>query len=165
MRDLIHQVRAANESALYYVALISSLALPDICAALETNDGHASGANYMAWFDKHVAPRYNGNLNGRSCYYFRCSMLHQGSTRNPRSPYIRIVFAEPGASNLILHNNILNDALNIDVRIFCEDFCQAAELWWQEAETSQIVIKNLERFVTRYPHGLAPYIVGIPIIC
>lgn len=71
MRDLIHQVRAANESALYYVALISSLTLPDICAALETNDGHAHGASYVAWFDKHVAPRYKGNLNGRACYYFR----------------------------------------------------------------------------------------------
>ena len=91
-------------------------------------------------------------------------MLHQGSTRHRNSPYTRIVFAEPGDSRLILHNNILNGALNIDVRIFCEDVCQAAELWWQGAATSPNVEKNLERFVTRYPHGLAPYIVGIPVI-
>ncbi len=164
MQDVIQQVRDANGQGLYYVALFSALALPDICAALESADGQASKNKYVAWFDTHVAPSYNGFLDGETCYYFRCSMLHQGSTQHPRGRYSRIIFVEPGRSSTILHNNILNDALNIDVRIFCEDLCVAAERWWQGAATQPNVQGNLSRFVTRHPIGLAPYIRGVPVI-
>ena len=51
MQDIIQQVRAVNGADLYYVALFSALALPDICAALEAADGQASKAKYVAWFD------------------------------------------------------------------------------------------------------------------
>jgi len=164
MQDVIQQVRAANGAGLYYVALVSALALPDICAALESADGQASKDKFEAWFNMYVAPRYNGFLDGETCYYFRCSMLHQGSTQHPRGRYSRIIFVEPGRSDIVLHKNIMNDALNIDVRIFCEDLCGAAERWWQGAATQPTVQANLPRFVTRYPNGLAPYICGLPVI-
>ena len=164
MQDIIQQIRAANKVGLYYVALFSALAVPDICAALESADGQASKDKFVAWFNANVAPSYNGFLDGESCYYFRCSMLHQGSTQHPRGRYSRIIFVEPGNSGMVLHNNILNDALNIDARIFCEDICAATERWWPKASTRPDVQTNLARFVRRYPGGLAPYIVGLPVI-
>ena len=164
MQDVIQQIRAANGAGLYYVALFSALALPDICAALESANGQASKDKFIAWFDAHVAPRYNGFLDGETCYYFRCSILHQGSTQHPRGRYSRIIFVEPGRSGGILHNNIINDALNIDARIFCEDLCGAAERWWQAASAQPNVQANLPRFVRRHPTGLAPYIGGVPVI-
>ena len=164
MQDIIQQIRAANQVGLYYAALFSALAVPDICAALESADGKASKDKFVAWFNAYVAPRYNGFLDGESCYYFRCSMLHQGSTQHPSGRYSRILFVEPGNSGMVLHNNILNDALNIDVRIFCEDICAATESWWPTASTKPAVQTNLARFVRRYPGGLAPYIVGLPVI-
>ena len=164
MQDIIQQVRDANRSGFYYVALFSALALPDICAALESADGEASKGKFIAWFNTHVAPRYNGFLDGEACYYFRCSMLHQGSTQHPRGRYSRIIFVEPGNSGMVLHNNIMNDALNIDVCIFCEDICQAVERWWPGASTQDQFQANLSRFVRRHPGGLAPYIVGLPVI-
>jgi len=164
VEDIIHQVRIANRAGIYFVTLFSALALPDICAALESDDGQASKSSFIAWFDTHVAPRYNGFLDGETCYYFRCSMLHQGSTQHPRGRYSRIIFVEPGNSGMVLHNNIMNDALNIDVRIFCEDICEAAGRWWNSASTHPRVQANLSRFVRRYPTGLAPYIGGIPVI-
>lgn len=164
VQDIIQQVRAANGAGMYYVSLFSALALPDICAALESPNGEASKAKFIAWFDAHVAPRYNGFLDGESCYYFRCSMLHQGSTHHPRGRYSRIIFLEPGNSGMVFHNNIMNDALNIDVRIFCEDICAAVECWWPTASTQPAFQANIARFVTRHPNGLAPYIVGVPVI-
>lgn len=164
MQDVIQQIRSANVAGIYYVALFSALALPDICSALESNDGQASKSKFIAWFDTHVAPRYNGFLDGENCYYFRCSMLHQGSTQHPRGRYSRIIFVEPDSSGNIFHNNVMNDALNIDVRIFCEDLCWAAEHWWQGATTQPNVLANLPHFVARHPTGLAPYIVGLPVI-
>lgn len=164
MQDIIQQVRAANKAGLYYVSLFSALALPDICAALESENGEASKTKFIVWFETHIAPRYNGFLDGESCYYFRCSMLHQGSTNHPRDRYSRIIFLEPGNSGMVLHNNILNEALNIDVRIFCEDVCAAVERWWATASSQPAFQANIARFVTRHPNGLAPYIVGVPVI-
>ena len=164
MKDIIQQVRVANRAGLYYVALFSALTLPDICAAVESDNGEASKAKFIDWFDNHVAPRYNGFLDGEACYYFRCSMLHQGSTQHPRGRYSRIIFLEPGNNVMVFHNNIMNGALNIDVRIFCEDICAAVERWWLAASTQPAFQANLSRFVTRHPGGLAPYIVGVPVI-
>jgi hypothetical protein len=164
MQDVIQQVRTSNEAGLYYVALFSALALPDICAALESDNGQASKDKYVSWFNTHVASRYNGFLDGETCYYFRCSMLHQGSTQHPRGQYSRIIFVEPGQSGIVLHNNIMNDALNIDVHIFCEDLCAAAESWWRTESSDLNVQTNLQRFVTRHPDGLTPYISGVPVI-
>src|SRR5699024_6261516 len=48
----------------------------------------------------------------------------KGSTQHPRGRHSRIIFVEPGQSGIVLHNNIMNDALNIDVHIFCEDICR-----------------------------------------
>jgi hypothetical protein len=164
MQDLVQQIRAANAAGLYYVALFSSLALPDICGALESLDGLAKRARYVDWFDRWLAPIYGGNLDGDTCYQFRCSILHQGRTQHPRGPYSRIFFVEPGAGSFVLHNNVFNDALNIDVRIFCEDLGASVERWLPTVEHLPHFQANLANFVTRYPNGLAPYVVGPPVI-
>lgn len=164
MQDLLQQIRAANAGGLYYVALFSALALPDICGGLEASDGITSKARYIDWFDRRVAPRYHGFLDGETCYQFRCSMLHQGTTRHPRSRYSRMLFIEPGMPGLLMHNNVLNDALNIDVRIFCEDVCSAVEAWLPAAQQHAHFQANIAKFVRRYPTGLPPYIVGPPVI-
>jgi hypothetical protein len=76
-------------------------------------------------------------------------MLHQGRTQHPQGRYSRIIFIEPGAGGMIAHNNILNDALNIDVRIFCEDLCSAVEAWLPAAQQLPQFQVNLANFVTR----------------
>ena len=164
MQDLIPQIRAASKGGLYYVALFTSLAIPDICGALESEDGVATNAKYIDWFDRHVAPAYGGFFDGEACYLFRCSLLHQGSTQHPSSKYVRVLFVEPGATTNVFHNNIMNDALNIDVRIFCEDLCAAAERWLKGAQLLPHFETNFSKFARRYPTGLAPYIQGVPVV-
>ena len=58
----------------------------------------------------------------------------------------------------------MNDALNIDVRIFCNDLISGAEKWLEENENTDLYKKNYDKFMRRYPHGLPPYIVGVPVI-
>lgn len=164
MQEVIDQTRAASAAGLYYVSLFTSLALPDICAGLESVDGIATKARYIDWFDRHVAPGYGGFLDGEACYLFRCSLLHQGSTQHPSSKYSRILFVEPGSSSNVFHNNIMNDALNIDVSIFCEDLCGAAERWLATAQQLPQFQSNFSKCVRRHPSGLAPYIVGVPVV-
>jgi hypothetical protein len=164
MREFFEQVEAAGEGRLYYIALMAALAVPDICAAMESDDGQATGTRYRAWFDRHVAPRYGSQLTGEDCYRFRCSMLHQGGAQHPASDYSRIVFIEPGATTNVFHNNVMNDALKLDVRLFCRDMAEAGLAWLPAAEQTENYTRNYPRFVQRYPDGPAPYIVGVPVI-
>jgi len=168
MRDLFQQIDRAAAANLYYVALLAALSLPDICGAMESDDGEATRPKYIAWFDRWVAPSYTvggaPSLTGEVCYYYRCSALHQGRAAHPRMGYSRVLFVEPGATTNVFHNNILNDALNIDLRLFVRDLLAGALAWLQQVECSANYQRNYALFMQRYPNGLAPYIVGIPVI-
>ena len=168
MRDLFGQIRTANSARLYFVALFAALTLPDICAALEAPDGQASGSQYIAWFDAHVAPMYgvagSTTLTGRVAYRFRCSMLHQATTQDPKNAFSRILFIEPGTTGIVAHNNVINGALNIDAQVFVDDVVRAAESWFTAAQSDPTVQMNYARSIQRHPGGLPPYIVGVPVI-
>lgn len=164
MQDVLDQIRAASQADLFYVALMSALALPDICGALESPDGQANGKRYAQWFDRHVGPFYNEWLKGQDCYYFRCSMLHQGRMQHPSTSFSRIIFIEPTVTGIVVHKCIINDALNIDVRIFVNDLLNATEKWLAAARLTPEYQTNCQLFVSRHANGLPPYIVGVPII-
>lgn len=168
MRDVLNQMKEANGAGLYYVALFSALAIPDICGALESQDGTANGQRYRAWFDRWVSPKYSffggTSLTGDVCYYYRCAALHQGRASHPKMQYSRIIFVEPDNHGIIMHNNVMNDALNIDVGRFCEDVISGCEDWLAFVASDPTVQKNMASSMQRYPQGLAPYIMGIPVI-
>jgi len=164
MKDFLLQIKKGLDENLYLLSLFSALAIPDICGAMSSENGDAHFEKYTAWFDKYITPKYNGFLSGKDCYLFRCSLLHQGSSQHPGSNYKRVLFIEPSATTLIAHNNILNDALNIDVKIFCNDIVLSAEEWLKENQETELYKKNYDKFMRRYPNGLSPYIVGVPVI-
>lgn len=164
MKDFLYQIQKGLDSNLYFLSLLAALVLPDICGAISSEDGQAKPEKYKAWFDKYVAPKYNNFLNGNDCYYFRCSLLHQGSSQHSKSNYKRVLFVEPSASTNVLHCNIIDNALNIDVRIFCKDIISGAESWLTEYEGTELYKKNYNKCMMQYPNGLPPYIVGVPVI-
>lgn len=171
MDELFSQILASSSSGVYYLALIGSLIIPDVCAGLESIDGLTTGKRYKEWFDKWVAFKYlvgnNGepSFSGEDAYYFRCSMLHQGITQYSKSNYSRLIFVQPeAAKNFYLHNNRLDDALNLDIPTFCKDVVDSAFSWRTAVEHTETYKRNIEKFVRVHPNGLPPYIVGMPVI-
>lgn len=164
MKEFLEQIRIGLQANLYYLSLFAALAIPDICGAIVSENGIASPDKYKDWFNKYAARKYEGFLTAEDCYLFRCSLLHQGSSQHPKSGYSRILFVEPSATTNVFHCNILNDALNIDVRIFCNDIIEGAKIWLQRYENTELYKRNYDKFMRRYPNGLAPYIVGVPVI-
>lgn len=162
MEDLLEQIERALQANLYYVALFTTLCIPDICAALSTPDGQTTGKLYERWFDQYVAPKCYGVIDGETCYYYRCSLLHQGTSQHPKNSYSRIIFLEP--SQHLMHCNTMNDALNIDVRRFCLDIIAGAREWLLTAKGTPTFQQNFSKFVRRHPQGLSPYIAGVPVI-
>lgn len=164
MDEFLDQIELACTSGNFYLALFCCLALPDICGAISSPDGRATGARFATWFDKYVAPRYDGNFAGSNCYVFRCAALHQGRSKHEKLGYERVLFLAPTAgTGVIMHNNVLNDALNLDVSEFCTDVIRGVRQWLQDEETNPDVQNNLAVFLKRHEGGLEPYIVGADV--
>jgi len=182
MRDVIGQLERSLDQPVYFLSLFAALAIPDIGGALDSDDGSANGDRYKAWYERWARPQFakmlrdtlppeirdhvsvKNPLTGDACYRFRCSLLHQGTTQHPKSPYSRIIFVEPGATTNTFHYNILNDALNIDLGLFCREIAVGAREWLAAVEGTDLFKANYDKFARRYPDGLAPYFVGVPVI-
>lgn len=165
MRDFFVQIRRGLDANLYYLSLSAALMVPDICGAMESEDGRADGSRYKSWFDRYVADRYGTFFTADDCWRFRCSMLHQGTSRHPSGGYDRIFFVEPSTSpGVLMHLNVFDNCLNIDVRVFCNDIVDGAERWLDEVETSERYQNNYYHYMKRHPNGLLPYVSGVPVI-
>jgi hypothetical protein len=179
----LHDVREALSHGLLYIALSQCLAFPDVCGALESVDGKATGARYKAWFDKYVSNKYSAGaafasyqtLTGDDCYYFRCSLLHQSITTHHASRFERIIFT----TNIQWHNVLVapgdldylpidqksrsltgmggKGALLLNLTTFCEDIMQGVEVWAQEKKDEAQVAANYARTIKPYPNGFQPF--------
>jgi hypothetical protein len=180
---LIAQLERSLELGLYYMSLFCALAIPDIAGALDSGDGKANGDKYGAWYEKWVRPMFREQvlelvppearasiqhienpLTGDACYRFRCSLLHQGSTQHPQSPFTRIIFIEPGATSNVIHYGVIDDVLCIDLNSFCRELISGARLWLDKVENTDRFKSNYSKFAGRHPEGLKPYIVGVPVV-
>ena len=171
MDTLIAQTRKAMQSKLYYMGLMTSLAIPDIAGALESADGKATGQKYSSWYEAWVRPRLLENRNrnnpftGDACYRFRCSILHQGSSIHSGSPYARVIFIEPGAPNYSIHYCLIgNEALLIQIDEFVEEMLTGCAKCLLSVKGTQPFEGNFGRFATRHPNGVAPYVHGVPVV-
>ena len=165
MDRLFQEIETAYTTGLNFVALIGALAIPDMCAGLESDDGLSNGPRYKKWFDKWVASKYpGGKVTGEDCWGLRCSLLHQGRLHPHKGQYTRVIFVERNASGNVFHRNVINDALNLDVQLFCTDLIESARAWLPTVVGGTNYQKNLPLFLTRHPNGIAPYIVGTAVI-
>lgn len=171
METMISQIRQAMESKLYYVALMATLAIPDIAGALSSEDGHANQTKYIDWYETWVRPRLiesRGRENpftGQACYWFRCSMLHQGSSQDPKSRTNRVIFIEPGAPNYSIHYCLIgNEVLLIQLDAFIEEALSGCELWLSSEKNTERFKRNFARFAAHHSNGLAPYVIGVPVV-
>jgi len=150
MDKLLESVSLSLKSHNWYSALFMSLAIPDICAALESKNSKSSKDKYIQWFDTNLASTYKREigcpkhehlfLTGIDMYAFRCSMLHQFSddTKSQKAKF------KIGKFKMTINNGHLNyncdvtaeeimngDVLHIDVQQFCNEILKAAKNWKQ----------------------------------
>jgi len=163
MEMVLQEIERALNCGLYYLALVMTLTLPDLCAALESPNGASSGVRYRAWYDANLAARYT-TLTADDCYNLRCGVVHQGRLGHPHLQYGRVLFTVPNAQRNVFHNNIMNDALNLDTILFCGDVIDSVRRWFATAQGTHNVQTNLPHLVQYRATGLAPYMVGIPLI-
>lgn len=167
MEDLLGELQKVAGAGYYSVALFTSLALPDICAAMESEDGKATGAKYKAWFDKWVSPKYPSYphegffLTGQTCYAYRCGLLHQGKAMHKDLGYSKVLFLGP--ARITIHNTVMNDALVIDIPSFVKDISLSIREWMKFVEGTEPFDGHYKNFMKRHRGGLAPYVIGVDV--
>ena len=75
----------------------------------------------------------------------------------------RIIFLEPN-DRYKFDDNIINEVLNIDLINFCENICKGVENWLDDKIENKIIQQNIKKLIKKYPNGIFPYIMGIPVI-
>jgi len=51
MEYLLNDLRDSLKHKLFYSSLFLALSIPDICGALESEDGNASKKSYIRWYE------------------------------------------------------------------------------------------------------------------
>jgi hypothetical protein len=163
MKEITDEIEKALSADLYYLAILTALSLPDICAALESDNGETSGAKYKAWYDAWMAKLYP-EITSVDLYSLRCGIVHQGRLGHAKMQYSRVLFTIPNAQRNVFHRNIFNDALNLDAVVFCRDVVRCVSEWYEAKHNDPNVKANFPRLLRLRVNGLAPYMVGVPLI-
>lgn len=164
MDSIIWEIRQALANHLFYAAIMLCLAIPDVCAALESDDGMTTKEDYKRWYRQWFQPKYP-ELSEDDMYSLRCGVFHRGRLNDPRPglQYERVVFTLPSAQGRFYHRE-MNNAYCTDAHDFCRQMIQSAEDWYRDNQNVPNVEKNMLRLVQYRPEGLKSYIVGVPVV-
>lgn len=165
MEFILKQIEASLTVKLYVMALQSTIALPDICGALQSNDGIASKSKYRKWFNKYFKSKTC--LTAEECYKFRCCLLHQGMSYRNDSAIKRVIFIYPNDSIKVKDCHFItpnDETVCIDLIDFCTDMIDAVRRWEKDMQGNSNFVKNYSRLINIYPNGISPFVVGIPVI-
>ncbi len=154
---LLEQIEKCVNQKLYYVAIVASLAIPDIGGAIDSNNGKATSLKYQGWFDKYAAPKYQGigenHLTGEECWSLRCSMIHQGKAQNKAfKKYSDIIFSEIPQIDSRVNPLFLTKSkiLLVEPKTFCNNMVYAAYDWLEVVYNNELFKKNTDKFMTLF---------------
>lgn len=152
-----------------------TLSLPDICSALETEEKDQARyrieKRYKAWFEKYAAPKF-GTFDANDCWALRGGVVHNAIlSKHPKNVRGRLLLMPPNSSGMVVDEMVVQDtgeppqdALQIFIPAFCDRVAAAVREWWEANKNNPIVQKNLPDLVRFRPQGLAPFMVGFPVI-
>lgn len=179
MERFTSAIRKAVQDGNFFAALFVSLAMPDICGALEAPQSRV-GDRYNAWFQRYLRAKYDPtshleflsatmphavsmlppeaiaemqapfdktlSFSADDCYTCRCKCLHQGILE--KSGKEKFVFITPLPNGAILHRNLRNGKLVLQIDVFAEDVCLAVEDWQNSIRSDAVISARMNELMT-----------------
>jgi hypothetical protein len=160
----LSQLEVCCRNKLSIPSLFMALPIPDIGGSVDGEGNHEK--RYVRWankccgFDKDYA---------RTLYHLRCDLLHGFGSTNNRAIRKRLIFTFPELSErLRLHSVTVQSgeqqAIVLDSILLSEHICKAARSWYLQVERDVDKQFEIQKMLRIYPGGIAPFIVGQPVI-
>lgn len=164
VEELTAEIRSALNHELYVIAVMASLTLPDMCAALEKEKFWATNGSYVDWCKQNLPAEFFSLATPELMKEMRNNLLHTGRLDDAKEKGTgRLVLTLPNRSIHFMNCRVNNNFLT-DVNDFCEGLCVAAKRWLEKNRDNETVQKNFELMVQRREDGLSPFVSGIDVI-
>ncbi len=132
-----------------YWALVHILAvLPNVCAALETEDGETPDRGYIDWCNRY----FPSEMSGQDRYSVRCVLLHQGRTVMGHRLDKSVSFVWPTDTGNVPHGVTYDFGegrtnIPVDVTRMAEDTTQAVRRWFADLQKpeNRSRVRNVQR--------------------
>jgi hypothetical protein len=165
IKSLEHSLNTEN----HYASLVMALTMPDICGWIESPLMY-SKERYINWYEKYLKNKYTRSANehmpehiflsGADCYALRCALLHEGreniSTQKAGNILDSFQFVVP-PSGWTVHQNQINNTLQLQVDIFCQDIIAGVKAFLVE------ITDNIEAQSRMNQALIIRNIQGVPI--
>jgi len=164
---ILAQIERALERNCHFLAVMSTLTLPDVCAALSSPDGRSTPDSYKRWYAQWVGAKYPA-ISPQDMYMLRCGVVHQGTLGPPDMQYNRVAFMILPTFHCCLsvqeRDGVTDSVFQVHAGTFCHDVMESVREWFATAKDDQTVKANLPRLLQFRANGLYPHFVGIPLI-
>lgn len=163
MESLLRQIEHCLLVNMHHLAVVTTLTLPDICAAVESENGQTDQVKYENWYNRYLATALDP-MTSKECWQLRCGVIHQGKFSHDRMQYSRVIFTLPDARERMVHKGIFGDVLQFDAEKFCRDVIKAVRRWANGKRNDPIFVRNSANLVQYRQNGLSPMMEGFDII-
>jgi hypothetical protein len=181
MHTLFEELRKCHEQKLHQISILIACALPDICAALESENGRTCGEKYKNWCTRNLQLENFSRVTAEELYSLRCRLVHQGSGNfapsnetitesNEKELTLLFFDKEKEESRMKVGGIIKHDTGDyklVEIHGFIEGIINSATTWWDLMAKQQNVNvrKNHLALLKRYENGLPwfPLLGAYPI--
>jgi len=165
----LREIEKALEAELFYAAIMMSLALPGICAALESRRLYSGRDEYKKWYREHLTKTFPF-MTDEVAYSLRCGVVHLGNLhlKAKGASETRAIFTLPTVSRNVIHNSSMRgtaegDMVQFDAAMFCRDIIAVVRTWCEQKADDPVIRVNLPSLLQVRPNGFGP-ILGLPVI-
>ena len=146
----------------YWALLHLSIVLPDICAALESEDGEGKPNKFKNWCKRYLADKF---MSPSDWYALRCALLHHGRTTSEEGRYRSFSLSSPLAGGVRLHKVAVPSEENItlDMGKVADEIRESIEHWLRDLQNPEQTghLANLQRHLSTLAKEKPKTIPGI----
>jgi hypothetical protein len=139
------EMQRCRQSKTHWALLHVTVCIPDICGALESDDGKATGDRYTLWSETYLPDTL---LSGAERYRMRCRVLHQGRAGLEQSGrYTGFSFSQPASTGQVDHRRVQGSTLILDVGELSKEVEAGAKRWIAAVESAPATVPavNVEK--------------------
>lgn len=154
----IEEIERCENAKCYWALLHVLLALPDVCASLETEPASTNsrvGDRYVDWCAAYLPA--SPAVSGADRYQMRNALLHTGSTtaqnlgKTHQTGYTHFSFVDPDTFDVSVHDTTNQDRtiVNVHVAAMAAETKQALESWFSALQRDSLKMSRVEQNIGR----------------